>query len=305
MSPNSPSFSSSPSSRVLRRQESCAASGRHRLRCLTYNVGCHYFSPDDAHQHIWARLGALVPKIAQVDADVLLIQELYTLSLPWPIGWGRELAWFQTQMQALGFRSCAPTDDASTPWLGLNSGLLIFAKLDMVPGSEEVHVFENNAWFQQKGFVRASFSCHWEGEPAPDLLHVICAHLDSASGAKRAAQKSAVEDAIAALLQDDLNAGRAGRATVVVAGDWNHRCTSLDKRRCPGFESMAPPGRATHKEDLELDNALVRFGQLAVSQRRLVCPPGVAQVLDWTYDSAGEELRLSDHSAILFDVALP
>lgn len=284
---------------------------RGRLRCLTYNIGCHYFSPND-EKHMWARLKGLVPHIARANIDVLILQELYTLSLPWPLGWGQELRWFSARMRELGFVVRAPAPglltDNSTPWMGMNSGLVIFSKLPLAPtenGREPIamHVFKNNGFFQHKGFLRASFRVCWaeDGEGAPvssasspqsssSLVHVICVHLDHANHRKRLAQKRVIEVEVSNLLRDDPEEA----ATIIVAGDFNHTCSTLDS--CPNFVGMAPQGQVTHKHNLALDNALVRFGRAGEGRM------GSGRVLSWRYLNQGVSMRLSDHDAVAFEI---
>ena len=129
-----------------------AVGGADKIRVLSHNVWCHmlqqWYTPPAAK-----RLRCLAEEIRARDYDVVMLQELFLFRLG-PLASTLAFEAFAQAMIASGYRLVADPRD-SLPFVGQNSGLAIFSKLDVErePASRSFAVTGEKVC--HKGYVHA------------------------------------------------------------------------------------------------------------------------------------------------------
>lgn len=133
-------------------ERAVGGSGKTRVRVLSHNVWCHmlqqWYTPPAAK-----RLRCLAEEIRARDYDVVMLQELFLFRLG-PLASTLAFEAFAQAMIASGYRLVADPRD-SLPFVGQNSGLAIFSKLDVErePASRSFAVTGEKVC--RKGYVHA------------------------------------------------------------------------------------------------------------------------------------------------------
>jgi len=254
------------------------------LTVVCLNVAGHWFSPHDPPR-LRARLDKIVEKFAEIDPDIVCLQELYSFSVVWPLTWKGERSYFNGVMEKLGYRMV--TGNAS--WSGMDSGLLVLAKTDLV--RLDFQFFNAQATlagvkvpWNSKGYLAAAvrvgdrrvvlFNCHLWWKPQEVA----------------AAQQDQLNEAIEKFRPGKLPGGAGDATHVILCGDFNNLIepSGLIDGFGPCLVCHEGP---THDDGGTYDHIFVHGKHNCVS----------SSLLRWSVD---DHTPVSDHYGLLVRLAL-
>lgn len=240
------------------------------VRVLCFNVAGHWFSPNDPPK-IAERMKQIAEKICSLPhpVDIVCIQELYSLSLPWPLSWKSERSDFVEALQKKGGFHHFVTSEQR--WVGMDSGLLILSRFAMEEDSVERLVFSSQAskLSSCKGALGVRIRVPNDDHDDGTSLFVCCVHL-AWGGQVETSQR----EELTSFLEKKKE---RGDVPMLICGDFNGP-PPLDHDQCP----LCPLG-PTHKDSGTYDHAITMNG------------PQIS-------DGSIHNWELSDHYAIEFKV---
>jgi endonuclease/exonuclease/phosphatase family metal-dependent hydrolase len=235
-----------------------------RVRLLCANVAGHYFSKADPPD-LFGRLSVIASEIEILEPDVVCVQELYAVSLGGLFSYESERSHFCGLMAKLGFKYASPR----LPWLGMDSGLLIFCRSQ--PENVVSMFFQDQDHrLASKGLLRCKL-CVGDAQ-----FVIVNAHLSW--GAASPKQICELRKFVADL----------GNESVVVCGDFNRKLRGSDVAE--GFgDCAACDAGPTHSDQGFYDHV---FGRKAMAEE--------CRVLAW---KEGNGKAVSDHYFVVCNLA--
>ena len=263
---------------------------KDNLKILSHNIWFAHLGSKG--RNISERIDILIENINNNNYDIVLIQEGFILNFLGKKKGKEEMLYLVDKFKSIGFDYNTNIYN-SIPYIGQNSGLVIFSKYEII--MENLIVFNTASikeYINYKGFLHTKILYN------DTILNVINVHLDSGSDSRN--RYSQLYD-----IKQILNEIIASNEIIIIAGDFN-TCyhTWDDGTMFKNLKKILSPLNYVTFYDKEKKNLADTFRFSSSTYDHVFIYPKMKLINKQIVDFKKDDIIVSDHYGISFELKL-